>query len=99
RPCTRIGAGPLPDRAGGRERPTDARLQPPFAGPGKPPRIHSCDARLTVTLNYRHFLLGLALFMGSLAVVMTFQGYLEHSPLTVGFEFAAAVLMICLAAI
>jgi len=52
-----------------------------------------------VTLNYRHFLLGLALFMGSLAVVMTFQGYLEHSPLTVGFEFAAAVLMICLAAI
>jgi len=47
-----------------------------------------------VTLNYRHMLLIAALFMGSLAVMTTIQGYFEHSPVIVIFQFLASALLL-----
>lgn len=47
-----------------------------------------------MTLNYRHMLLVAALFMGSLAVMTAVQGYFEHSPVIVGFQFVASALLL-----
>ena len=46
-----------------------------------------------VTINYRHMLLLGALFMGSLAVMTTMQGFFEHSPIIVIFQFLASALL------
>jgi len=47
-----------------------------------------------VTLNYRHMLLIGALFMGALAVMTTVQGYFDHSPIIVVFQFLASALLL-----
>lgn len=47
-----------------------------------------------VTLNYRHMLLLAAMFMGSLAVMTAVQGYFEHSPVIVIFQFLASALLL-----
>jgi len=49
---------------------------------------------IDVTLNYRHMLLIAALFMGSLAVMTAVQGYFEHSPVIVIFQFLASALLL-----
>jgi len=48
----------------------------------------------TMTLNYRHLLLVAALFMISLAVMTTVQGYFDHSPIIVIFQFLASALLL-----
>lgn len=51
-------------------------------------------SEIPVTLNYRHMLLIGALFMGSLAVMTVMQGYIEHSPIIVIFQFLASALLL-----
>lgn len=47
-----------------------------------------------MTINYRHMLLIGALFMASLAVMTVMQGYFEHSPVIVIFQFLASALLL-----
>lgn len=52
------------------------------------------QCEITVTVNYRHMLLIGALFMGSLAIMTAVQGYFEHSPIIVIFQFLASALLL-----
>ena len=60
--------------------------------PGSTAGLPQCE--MTVTINYRHMLLLGALFMGSLAIMTSVQGYFEHSPIIVIFQFLASALLL-----